>query len=348
MKHFAIKYTIILCAIVSGMPNVEMQGQETDSSFRKIENLGDYLLYRNHDTTYISNYGGEVAVRILTSYKYNFFRLRDRTNKTLLRYRPIRDISLGVGVSYKWFALDIAIALGLRKNSDFDNTRSFDFQGRFFSSKQFISITIQYYQAYQLSKTSGVEIPVSDPAKRREDLRTINVGLQYLYAINYTKFSMKAPFVFNEIQLKSAGSPIIGAGFNMFVMDADSSVVPTEITDYFVPNANLIDANILSVSLSFGYMYSFVYKKHFFLTLSVIPGINVNAGDYHTDVRHYTSPNVNFKFTSMNAIGYNGRKFYTGFNFITNALFFRLEKKLFVEVGHGKGTFFIGYRFGNK
>ena len=165
---------------------------------------------------------------------------------------------------------------------------------------------------------------------------------------NYTKFSIKAPFVQNEGQRKSAGSLIIGASFNIFVMNADSSIVPNDVSEYFEPGLHLIDLNILSASASFGYMYSFVYKKRFFLTLSLIPGLNINAGDYYTDNRNFNSPSINLKLNSLNAIGYNSSRFFTGFQFLSDAYFSRLEKKLSAEIGHGKFSFFAGYRFGRK
>ena len=167
-----------------------------------------------------------------------------------------------------------------------------------------------------------------------------------MFATNYTKFSLKAPFVQNEGQRKSAGSPIVGASFNIFVMDADSSIVPNEVSEYFNPDLYLTDLNILSASVSLGYMYSIVYKKRFFLTLSLIPGLNISAGDYHTDERNYYSPRINIKLNSMNAIGYNSMKFFTGFQFLADAYFSRLDKKLLTEIGHGKLSFFVGYRFG--
>jgi len=322
--------------------------QQADSLFKKIEGFGDFLLYRNHDTNYISNYGNKIAVKLVAVNKYNFFRIRDQINDSRLRYRPVRDISLGFGVSYKWFALDITFALGLRGNSEFENTRSFDFQGSIFSSKQYISGTIQYYQAFKMANYSGVNEPISESSERREDIRTINFGLQYMYAFNYTKFSFKAPFVFNEVQKKSAGSPILGVGFNMFVMDADSSIVPPEFSNDFDPLLHMRDLNLLNVSISLGYMYTFVYKKDFFLTLSLIPGLSINAVDFYTDTRNYNSPGINIKINTMNAIGYNNQKFFTGFNLISESYFSRLGSKRTVEIGSGRFNFFVGYRFGKK
>jgi hypothetical protein len=348
-KHFLHKSTYLAIGIVLIilLPH-HARSQQADTTKKGIEFIRHYLLYRNHDSAYIKNYSEKISVKLVAINKYNYFRLRDRVNKTSIRYAPVRDVSFGLGVAYKWFALDITFALGLENRSEFENTRSFDFQGSIFSSKQYITFTIQYYQAYELNKMKGVDIIMSEELKRREDIRTINFGLQYMFAVNYTKFSIKAPFVQNEGQRKSAGSPIIGASFNMFVMNADSSIVPNEVSDYFEPGLHLVDLNILSVSASIGYMYSFVYKKRFFLTLSLIPGLNVNAGDYFTDTRNFNSPSINLKLNSLNAIGYNSSRFFTGFQLLADAYFTRLEKKLSTEIGHGKLSFFIGYRFGDK
>ena len=323
------------------------KSQQSDTTKKGLDYISYYLLYRNHDSSYIKNYSDKISVKLVSMNKYNYFKIRDRNNKSTLKYRPVRDVSIGLGVAYKWFALDLTLNLGLRNNSDFDNTRSFDFQGSMFSSKQYVTFTIQYYQAYQLVSLNGVDEALAEEIKRREDIRTMNIGIQYMFAVNYTRFSIKAPFVQNEGQRKSAGSPIIGASFNMFVMDADSSIVPDEVSDAFDPELRIRDLNILSVSASLGYMYSFVYKKRFFLTFSFIPGLNINAGDYYTVDRNYNSASINLKVNSLNAIGYNSSRFFTGFQFLADAYFSQMEKKLSAEIGHGKLSFFVGYRFGS-
>ncbi len=346
MKRYFKTVTVIIGFIVMTLAVTGVKAQIADSLMKKVEVLEDYLLYRNHDTTYISNYGNEVAVKLLVLNKYNYFRIRDRINKSRIRYRPARDLYLGVGVSYKLFAFDLTFSTGLQKNSDFENTKSFDFQGSMFSNKHFISATLQYYKVYKLANISGTDIQINPESERREDIRTITFGLQYIYAFNYTKFSLKAPFVFNETQLKSAGSPILGASFNIFIMNADSSIVPPEVASSFHPNLHLRDLNVLSAAVNFGYMYTFVYKKHFFLTLSLIPGININGGDYFAGSRNEINLNAHFKVNSLNAIGYNGRKFFAGLNLLADSYFTRIEKKLTTEIGHGKISIITGYRFG--
>ena len=66
-------------------------------------------------------------------------------------------------------------------------------------------------------------------------MEVLSVGLNAFYIFNSERFSYKAAFVRNQIQLKSAGSLIIGASFDMFILDADSSIVPPELSNYFDP-----------------------------------------------------------------------------------------------------------------
>jgi len=345
MKPYLQICFFIVFFMFLGTSSVKAQKLAPDTLAQKIEDLSDWLLYRNHDTNYIKSYAEKVAVKLILVNKYNYFRVRDRDNNTSLHYRPVRDLSFGAGVSYKWFALNLTVSLGLRDKSGFDDAKAFDFQGMVFSSKQHISATLQYYWGYKLSSSSGFDIPISETSENREDIRTINFGLQYLYAFNYDKFSLKAPFIFNEVQRKSAGSFIGGASFYLFIMDADSSIIPPEASNSFDENLYLRDLNTISVAVSFGYMYSFVYKEQFFLTLGLIPGINLNFGDYLTDYRSSFNPNASFKINTLNSIGYNGGSFFGGFQFIGDYFDVRIDKKMRTLIGHGRAGFFVGYRF---
>jgi len=347
VSHLKLKFTLLIFLgfLLYGNP---LKAQKLDSIGSMIESLGNFLLYSNHDTTYISNFGNKIGVHLLAMNKFNFFQVSDRQNHTKIRYRPLRDVYLGLGVSYKWFSLSFSFSLGLNSNEDFDNTKSFDFQGTIFSSRQFISGTLQYYQGFELTKTDGINFDLPDVDKKREDIRTINFNLNYMNALNYKRFSLKAPFVFSEIQRKSAGSPIISVSFSIYIMDADSSVIPPDFNPYFHPKTQISDVNILSLAIGFGYMYSFVLKGHYFLTLGIIPGININAGDYFTEDRLTIPINVNFRLNTLNAIGYNGDKIYGGLQISADTYYSRLAKKFIYQVGFGKFTFFIGYRFGKK
>jgi len=342
--YFHIISALLILNSIDGIGQVIQK----DSINNKIEGLQHYLLYRNHDSTYINSYANQFALKLVAVNKINFFGIRDSNSGVGIRYRPEYGVNLGIGVSYKWFALDLTFNIGLRENKDFENSQYFDFQGRIFSSRQFIEGSLQYYYGHIVANISGIDDEINDISVIRDDIRTISFGLQYLYAFNYDKFSLKAPFVLNEIQLKSAGSPIIGASFAYFSMDSDSSIVPQNLMEYFDPKLHMTDFNVISLAVNIGYMYTFVWKKHFFITLGLIPGLNFNLGDSKAQQREAFNWNVSYKIKTMNALGYNGERFFTGFQFVGDWNNIRMYDKLRTKFSNGSLKFFIGYRFRNK
>ena len=321
------------------------QGISADSLESKIQKLSDYLLYRNHDTTYIKSYADLLALKLVAVNKYNYFQIRDRNNDTKLTYRPEYGVNLGLGMAYKWFSMDITFDVGLRENQNLENREFLDIQTRAYSSKRLIEAYIQYYYGYELTRADGVDQNLLGDNNSRGDIRTISFGLQYLFAFNYDKFSLNAPFVLSEKQRKSAGSPIFGSSLVMFTMNGDSSVVPTSMKPYFDEKLHIVDMGLISVAVNFGYMYTFVWKKHIFLTLGLIPGLNFNFGDTKAQERENLIWTISYKIKTMNAIGYNSSRFFTGIHFVGDVNNVNLKNKLSTQFSNGSVKFFAGYRF---
>ncbi|MGB0403991.1 MAG: DUF4421 family protein [Salibacteraceae bacterium] len=345
-KGFSLRILMFML-LVTGL-TFKVEAQVVDSLEAYADRFGHYLLFRNQDTSYISNFGNEFGVKLVAMNKFNYFSIMDFENGTRVRYNPARDLYLGVGFAYKWIAVDLTMGLNLYKNSDFKYQKAFDFQGRIYSSKHFFSGTIQYYRGYKLNLAQGNDSPLKEEERIREDMRTTNIDLQYLYAVNYTKFSLKAPFVLNEVQEKSAGSVIIGAGFNSYSMYADSSIIPVSLSSDFSSSSNLTSLDVLSIGINAGYMYTLVLKHNFFITASLIPGIHFYFGDYSNPDLKSLNSNVNVKLISMNSLGYNGRRVFGGVNFSYNGMLVGAEKKLYNQLAFGKLSVFVGYRFKSK
>ena len=341
--------SLILSIFLLFSISIPCNGQiQPDSLLVKAEQLARQLLFRNYDTTYIKTFPKELALRIVAHNKYNFFRLTDNNLKSSLRYRPDRQINLGFGVSYKWFSFDLSFNLATVGPNQLENSQFFDFQGTVFSSKHFLGVTYQYYLGYLLAGGSTNSQEISEEDKIREDIRTLHFGLNYLYAFNYGKFSLKAPFVLNQVQRKSAGSIVAGVGFSISILDADSTMIPKEVVGAFDEKLLLTDLNTIDLAINVGYVYSFVWKEKVFLTLGLIPGINFISGDYQNEGRQIMGPHFFPKFRTMNALGYNGQRFFTAFQYSTDTDYVRIGKKLRVDLGRGKLKFLVGYRFGRK
>ena len=79
--------------------------------------------------------------------------------------------------------------------------------------------------------------------------------------------------------------------------------------------------------------------------LCLIPGIGIKNGDYRTENLVPISSSFTLRVKTMNAIGYNGQRFYTGFQLISSFYYMPLDKDLESGVLEGRSALYVGYRF---
>jgi hypothetical protein len=252
-----------------GVNDTSALKEDKESDFF-VDNLIKQWFQRQQDSTYIASYTNELSLRLTGITKLNYFQIRDGEADALVRYRPESKISAGIGVTYKWFSLDVTFRIGL-PNEEVESTNAFDFSGRVFGLKQYAGITYKYYFGYEIDKMDRMTGPLPDSISQRNDIRTSYINLEYMYAFNYGKFSFKAPFFYNEIQKKSAGSFVAGASFVNYLLDGDQSVLPEDARQDFNPKLAFHSLYLASLSLQFGYMYTIVIGGNFYITLGLIP-----------------------------------------------------------------------------
>jgi len=321
-------------------------GQESkaDTILATATQIADYILYQNHDSSYIRSYADKISIKILANNKFNSFRLWDQSINSSIRYRPDLGVNLGIGAAYKWLALDVAFNVGVNEEN-ISNSIYRDIQFRILTSKHYFRLRYQYYYGYKVDQVWTEEPYQLEDYEIRTDTRTMQFGIQYLYAFNYGKFSIKAPFAMNERQKKSAGSFIAGIGFQMFALDADSSLIPNELELSAAAWNNFSQWNVASATASFGYMYSLILKERFFLTLGLIPGMGISNGDYWAGERNRMKASFTLRLKTMNAIGYNGNRFFVGVQLIAGINYIPLEKEIKGNIMEGRSALFLGYRF---
>lgn len=320
------------------------QVNKADTLMAAAAQIADDILIQYQDTNYIRSYAEKISVKILANNKFNSFRFDNPSLDKSIRYRPDLGVNFGIGAAYKVFSLDISTSLGFSENK-ISNSSYRDIQGRFLTSKHYMRFRYQYYIGYKVDYLSGIDPDQLVELETRQDIRTFQVGLQYLYAFNYGKFSLKAPFVMNERQKKSAGSMVTGAGFQMYTLDADSSLIPTETSTESSVENSISEINMVSLTVNFGYMYSFVIKGRFFITLGLIPGVGIKSGDYNTGQRVPLNSRFALMAKTMNAIGYSGYRFFGGIQLISGYFYMPLEQDLKFNIVEGRSSLYVGYRF---
>ncbi len=339
-----IRFYVITLLLSLQLSYTIAQVNRADTLLVTASQIADYILLQNHDTSYIRSYADKISLKVSAINKFNSFHLWDQSLNSNISYRPDLGVNFGIGGTYRWLALDISTSLGFSEEN-ISNSIYRDIQARILTSKHYLRLRYQYYYGYKVFKINGYEIDQLADFATRQDIRTMQFGVQYLYTFNYGKFSLKAPFAMNERQRKSAGSAVAGVGFHMYNLDADSSLIPVELGNQSDQNLNFSELNVVSLTANFGYMYSFVIKGRFFITLGLIPGIGIKSGDYSVDKRVQINSAWAFTAKTMNAIGYNGQRFFTGLQLIYSLHYIPLDKDLKSGITEGRTSVYIGYRF---
>jgi hypothetical protein len=143
-------------------------------------------------------------------------------------------------------------------------------------------------------------------------------GVTVQYIFNHRRFSYRAAFLQNEWQKKSAGTWLAGLDIYAGSIQADSTIIPTAV-DAEIAATELKQMRFFEIGPSFGYAYTYVYKKHWFVTgagsVSLSTGFNTFYDDEGKTRATGLSPNTLFKIFG----GYNSSRYALSILYISNA-----------------------------
>ena len=219
------------------------------------------------DTSYYTPYHSQITGRLYLSKKATSLSFKNVVGNNDLNYKPNSSLNLGIGATYRLITINIAYGFSflnfLNPDQQLGKTKYLDLQSHLYGRKIIIDGFGQFYKGFYLSpKGSGT----SDGSYyTREDLRINKIGLSMQYVINNKKFSYRAAFLQNEWQKKSAGAILVGFESYTGNVKADSSIVPKQL-DTASASKNIRELIYYKTGPNLGCAYTFVFKKHLFLT----------------------------------------------------------------------------------
>jgi hypothetical protein len=276
------------------------QGQEADSTQNKyVKSFHDYFFI-----------GPVIKNRELS---FNMSSLRD--SKANLSFKPNNSYSVGLNVNVFDLNLEasVSVPVDLKSISRYGKSDVTDIQLGALTRKFIFETYWQKYSGFYYSYPSLSILP-TQAFPQRADIDTRNFGGSFAYVFNNTNFSLRSSYTFNDRQLKSKGSFILGFAFSSFDIRADSALISSNLR-----SANLeseIDAaRFSSIGLAPGYSYNLVYGKFFLnVTLSLGPAhywVQYHIKELSTlhdiEISTYSSVRV--------AVGYNGDRFFSGIGY---------------------------------
>jgi len=251
----------------------------------------------------------------LITKKYNLNILNTKTRQKLL-ISPNEQTNIGLGFNYKWLGFGIALKTPWINNDDniYGKTERVDLQINIFSRKFGVDFSTQYYKGYYISNPKDFLDWNKPEYPQLNDLETFSMELSTYYFFNNNNFSYRAAFVRNEIQKKSAGSAILGVYARLDATSHTNGFVPEDMPEYVQDSFNILGFLSNNLGISFGYAYTFVIKKHFFISLSLVPGLGVKTANIYTKTEdtYHPKSKASIRIISRIALGYENRKFYAG------------------------------------
>jgi hypothetical protein len=270
------------------------------------------------DTAYYQPYPNKVTGRFYFSRKFTTLIVRNGTKDYELRYRPRTTLNMGVGATYKWATLNLAYGFGfLNPEHGRGKTRYLDLQFHSYGRKFTIDLVGSFYTGFYLAP-KGTAMANEAEYYLRPDLKINAGGVTVQYIFNHGKFSYRAAFLQNEWQRRSAGTLLAGLEVYTGSIQADSTMIPT-VVDRETAATELKEMRFFELGPSLGYAYTYVYKRHFFVTgagsISLSAGFNTYY-DHEGKARATgITPNTLFKVFG----GYNSSSWAVSLLYISNA-----------------------------
>ena len=304
------------------------------------------------DSSYIQNKQKDFVFRIYASQKYAAQSFLDKREKTRLNYYPSNGYVIGLGFNYKFLGVNIGTVFPFARRdiNSYGKTRKFDLQSHLYLRMLTVDFYTGYYKGFYLDKASSIlaHNPNVNQFYTRGDIETWSGGLGFYANLNPSKFSGRAPFLQNEIQMKSAGQPILGFELYWVGSRADSSFIPSKLE-----NKNFFDGiafnkwHFYSMNITSGYAYTLVVRKRFFVMAGLSGSLGLGVYILAPMVgRNLSRVSVNCSLNERFGLGYRFDRLFVGMS-LTNFQYFTPTpiKQTAIIWSSGNLRFNIAYRF---
>ena len=325
MKILWVKILLILCIVSIQVNSVFSQtsvNNEYISDYSHLLALKTYLLIKANSVAIINN--------------------KDRI--TLVPNSP-----LGIGAGFNFKGIGLALGIGLPHSTEsitkYGRTDRFDMQASLYSSHLGGDAYFQYYKGYYNANPGDFVNWDKEYLPQIPAMQTISFGANLYYVFNNKKFSNKAAYSRTQVQLKSAGSFVLGYFLNYDEVQSSNGFVPKEFPDSIAMDFDIRSFRYFATGISVGYMYTWVITDHFFFNGSFIPGVGykdilLNTLEGEKDIER--KPHA--QLLLRGALGYETRYFYMGLSGLS--LIRNIQYKDYdINIATGQLRIFIGKRF---
>lgn len=176
-------------------------------------------------------------------------------------YTPNYPLNTGIGFAIKNTIVGVQLGYGfipLTDKKKYGKTKTRDFQIHHYGRKMIFDIFFQDYRGFY------VEEDKDQSPQMFRNMSVKQIGMEATYLFNGKRFSSKAAFDLDEIQLHSAGSWLVGSGgyyYQLKGMERSNSDGTYELENF-------------QLGVNGGYAYSWVVSDRWMMTGTIQAGAN--------------------------------------------------------------------------
>ena len=285
----------------------------------------------------IENY----SLRVFTNFKVNKFSISDDDSKA--KFVPNNRYGLGLGFANKKIIVDIAINI---KNPNKEKTSRFDLQATtILKDQNYVKIYTQVYRGFNAKNN------FDEPTVFRDDIRSVSVGLNYMYTLDDIEFSysqLKAGLSNkNDENIFITGGVGLFGSFDYF--SANPSILSETSNPYFSDQGDIKRYQGLSFGVLAGLISYFKLPENITATVNVMPGIGlVNKKITLQDGSYKPSNPMLYKLDFLVGLSYNFKQYYVSLSYSNDLYSTDFDYGNSYLLNLTKAKLAIGYKFNKK
>lgn len=342
---------------VSDTAAVIKAGNKQESKFRRgIKKLLHHITAI--DTLYIEPNKYNIQTMLLGEKRFSYLRLKasdDTGGSQALYFYPESPFKVGPYVGYSLFFLGYTFDVG-HKQSSFNRSN-------IYVSLYSSMFGLDYYfesgaDNYKILRVTG--FGEAKNAKARNvgfsGMSTYFRNFHFYYLFNHKRFSYPAAYGQSTVQLRSAGSFILGFNYTHEKVHFDYTRLPSYLL-YNTDGTQLIGEGLKvslvqyrDYSLSLGYSYNWVFARHWLANLTLAPtiGYNFSKGErFNTKEKLFNLDQLNFDFISRSSLVWNNSHFFAGMSFVGHTYTYR-KPSFSVQNAFITANVYVGMNFLRK
>jgi hypothetical protein len=298
---------------------------------------------------FIQDYSNQLNIKLdVSNEQINYFMPYEGTKAEI---SSNLTVSYGIVFSYKF----LSVRLGIRpqlSESELENkgkTDRFRLRVKLLFDKWTHRLGYNYTRGFYIENTSEFENEIENPNfKIQFPYLTTNIlsgSSHYKFNDNY---SVKAIESNTEIQLKSAGTFLVGIDYALYFLKGSDDV---KLEDLVIINRDFYsEYSGFSPIFNAGYHYTYIFHKYWYANAYANPGVGLDF--YNTKVynNNESTSSVNtsifLAFKTGISAGYNGENIYFGgeYNYEINSEKYDVDDVVLQPTRNSFHLFF-GYRF---